>query len=140
MVKTSNFYSGNIADVFLKDYFNMITKKCQARCCNGSELACDRKKWTGLYFLKSMPGIYFTDDPAFKGKRRELVAEDYPVYAVKRILIQRIMRHLFPLLTINCLVQMRWWSKPTRQENLITMHRLRSKAPTNTPIQFKDPA
>ena len=29
------------------------------------------------------PGIYFADDPAFKGKKRELVAEDY-VYTIKR--------------------------------------------------------
>ena len=29
------------------------------------------------------PGIYYADDPAFKGQRRELVAEDY-VYALKR--------------------------------------------------------
>src|SRR5262245_56616700 len=29
------------------------------------------------------PGLYFADDPAFGGKRRELVAEDY-VYTIKR--------------------------------------------------------
>jgi ABC-type transport system substrate-binding protein len=29
------------------------------------------------------PGIYFADDPAFKGQRRELVAQDY-VYSIKR--------------------------------------------------------
>jgi len=29
------------------------------------------------------PGIYFADDPAFKGKRRELTAEDY-AYSIKR--------------------------------------------------------
>ena len=29
------------------------------------------------------PGIYFTDDPAFKGRRRELTAQDY-VYTIKR--------------------------------------------------------
>jgi ABC-type transport system substrate-binding protein len=29
------------------------------------------------------PGIYFADDPAFRGRRRELVAQDY-VYSVKR--------------------------------------------------------
>ena len=29
------------------------------------------------------PGIYFADDPAFKGRRRELVAQDY-VYSIKR--------------------------------------------------------
>jgi ABC-type transport system substrate-binding protein len=31
------------------------------------------------------PGIYFTDDPAFKGKKRELVAQDY-VYSIKRLM------------------------------------------------------
>jgi hypothetical protein len=29
------------------------------------------------------PGILFLDDPAFNGKKRELVAEDY-VYSLKR--------------------------------------------------------
>jgi ABC-type transport system substrate-binding protein len=36
------------------------------------------------FTVKVRPGIYFADDPAFKGKRRELVAEDY-VYSIKRI-------------------------------------------------------
>jgi ABC-type transport system substrate-binding protein len=39
----------------------------------------DYRVWT----VKVKPGIYFADDPAFKGKRRELVAQDY-VYAFKR--------------------------------------------------------
>src|SRR5690242_15788234 len=39
----------------------------------------DFRVWT----VKIKPGIYFADDPAFKGKRRELVAQDY-VYAFKR--------------------------------------------------------
>ena len=33
--------------------------------------------------VRIRPGIYFADDPAFKGKKRELVAQDY-VYAFKR--------------------------------------------------------
>jgi ABC-type transport system substrate-binding protein len=33
--------------------------------------------------VKVKPGIYFASDPAFKGQRRELVAEDY-VYSFKR--------------------------------------------------------
>jgi len=37
-----------------------------------------------LYRLKVRPGIYFAEDPAFGGKRRELVAEDY-VYSLKRL-------------------------------------------------------
>ncbi len=39
----------------------------------------DYRVWT----IKVRPGIYFADDPAFKGKKRELVAQDY-VYAFKR--------------------------------------------------------
>ena len=35
------------------------------------------------YTFRLRPGIYFADDPAFKGVRRELVAEDY-VYSLKR--------------------------------------------------------
>jgi ABC-type transport system substrate-binding protein len=44
------------------------------------EVSADFKVWT----VKIKPGIYFADDPAFKGKKRELVAEDY-VYALKRV-------------------------------------------------------
>ena len=39
----------------------------------------DQRRW--LFTLQ--PGIFFADDPAFGGERRELVAEDY-VYSVKR--------------------------------------------------------
>jgi ABC-type transport system substrate-binding protein len=36
-----------------------------------------------VFTLKIRPGIYFADDPAFGGRRRELVAQDY-VYAIQR--------------------------------------------------------
>jgi ABC-type transport system substrate-binding protein len=39
----------------------------------------DWRVWT----VKIKPGIYYADDPAFKGQRRELTAEDY-VYSFKR--------------------------------------------------------
>jgi ABC-type transport system substrate-binding protein len=39
----------------------------------------DYKTWT----VKIRPGVYFQDDPAFNGKKRELVAQDF-VYAYKR--------------------------------------------------------
>ncbi len=35
------------------------------------------------FVIRIKPGIYFTDDPAFKGQKRELVAADY-VYSIKR--------------------------------------------------------
>ena len=44
------------------------------------EVSVDYKTFT----LRVKPGIYFTDDPAFDGKKRELVAEDY-VYSIKRL-------------------------------------------------------
>jgi ABC-type transport system substrate-binding protein len=43
------------------------------------EISADGKTWT--FHLKK--GIYFTPDPAFKGRRRELVAADY-AYSIKR--------------------------------------------------------
>ncbi|MBA2722559.1 MAG: bicyclomycin resistance protein, partial [Methylibium sp.] len=43
------------------------------------EVADDFTRFT----FRIRPGIYFADDPAFKGQRRELVAEDY-VYSLKR--------------------------------------------------------
>ncbi|GAB2858694.1 ABC transporter substrate-binding protein [Pseudoduganella ginsengisoli] len=36
------------------------------------------------YTFHLRPGIYFTPDPVFKGKRREVTAEDY-VYSIKRL-------------------------------------------------------
>jgi ABC-type transport system substrate-binding protein len=43
------------------------------------EVSSDFRAWT----IRLRPGIYFADDPAFKGQRRELVAQDY-VYSIKR--------------------------------------------------------
>lgn len=36
-----------------------------------------------IFTVRIRPGIFFADDPAFKGQRRELVAADY-IYALKR--------------------------------------------------------
>jgi ABC-type transport system substrate-binding protein len=43
------------------------------------EVSADGKVWT----VRIRPGIYFADDPVFKGKKRELTAQDY-VYSMKR--------------------------------------------------------
>ncbi|MEO8311461.1 MAG: ABC transporter substrate-binding protein [Caldimonas sp.] len=43
------------------------------------EVSADFKTYT----IRIRPGIYFNDDPAFKGARRELTALDY-VYSIKR--------------------------------------------------------
>ena len=44
------------------------------------EVSADFRTWT----IRIQPGIYFADDPAFKGVKREMVAQDY-VYAIQRI-------------------------------------------------------
>jgi len=45
------------------------------------EVSGDGTTWT----IRVRPGIYFADDPAFKGRKRELTAADY-VYSWKRLL------------------------------------------------------
>jgi ABC-type transport system substrate-binding protein len=49
------------------------------------EITPDGKTWT----IRIKPGIYFADDPVFKGRKRELVAEDY-VFSWKRVLDPRV--------------------------------------------------
>ncbi len=41
------------------------------------------------YTLRIKPGIFFADDPAFNGRKRELVAADY-VYSIKRLLDPKV--------------------------------------------------
>lgn len=53
--------------------------KLEPSGCELPEVSADFKTIT----LKVRPGLYFHDDPAFKGKKRELVAADY-VYSLKR--------------------------------------------------------
>ena len=42
-----------------------------------------------IYTLHVTPGIYFVDDPAFGGKKRELVAQDF-IYSIKRLLDPKV--------------------------------------------------
>ncbi len=49
------------------------------------EISPDGLQWT----IRLRPGIYFNDDPAFKGSKRELTAADY-IYSWKRTLDPKI--------------------------------------------------
>ncbi|USA55489.1 ABC transporter substrate-binding protein [Acinetobacter sp. C32I] len=86
MVKTFNFYSGNVADVIFERLlqYDYLANPVKLVPSTAESLPVIEKNGQ-VYIFKIKPGIYFTDDPAFKGKRRELVAEDY-VYSIKRIL------------------------------------------------------
>lgn len=57
------------------------------------EISADYRTWT----VRLQPGIRFADDPAFGGRPRELVAEDY-VYAVKRFCDPAVRSPSYPSL------------------------------------------
>jgi ABC-type transport system substrate-binding protein len=73
--------TGNIFDAPLRFAYLAAPGTLEPSTADGMpEVASDYKTFT-IHIKK---GIYFTDDPAFRGKRRELTAEDY-VYSYKRI-------------------------------------------------------
>lgn len=49
------------------------------------DISADGLTWT----IKIKPGVYFTDDPVFKGQKRELTAADY-VFSWKRVIDPRM--------------------------------------------------
>jgi len=84
--KTSDVYSNFVESAIFEtpldyDYLARPNKLVPTTLVSMPEISADGKTYT----LRVKPGIYFTDDPAFKGKRRELVAEDY-VYSLKRLM------------------------------------------------------
>ena len=77
----SNVISSNIFETPLSYDFLARPAKVVANTAEAlPEISADGLTWT----LKIRKGIYFTDDPAFGGKRRELTAADY-VYSMKRL-------------------------------------------------------
>ncbi|HUG23002.1 ABC transporter substrate-binding protein [Piscinibacter sp.] len=80
----SDLYSRTIAANIFEapltyDYLARPSKVVPQTATALPEISADRKTFT----FRIRPGIYFADDPAFKGQRRELTAADY-VYSVKR--------------------------------------------------------
>jgi ABC-type transport system substrate-binding protein len=61
------------------DYLSKTPKLTPLTAAGPPEVTEDGKVWT----IRFKRGILFTDDPAFKGKPRELTADDY-VYSYKR--------------------------------------------------------
>ena len=73
--------SAVIFDSLLQYDYLARPAKLRARAAELPEVSPDGTVFT----FKVKPGIYFTPDPAFKGKPRELVAADF-AYAIKRLL------------------------------------------------------
>lgn len=82
----SNYVNRVIFDTLLKDdYLARPYKIIPNTALDLPDISADGKTWT----IRIRPGIYFQDDPAFKGNRRELTAADY-VYSIKRLLDPRM--------------------------------------------------
>jgi oligopeptide transport system substrate-binding protein len=85
-VKVSDYYSGIVIEAIFDplltyDYLARPPKLVPNVTEALPTISSDGKTYT----LKIRPGIYFADDPAFKGKQRELTAGDY-AYSVRRFL------------------------------------------------------
>ena len=78
----SNYVERAIFDpLYRYDYLARPYKLVPNTAAALPEISNDGKTWT----IRLRKGIYFADDPAFKGRRRELTAADY-VFAIERIL------------------------------------------------------
>jgi oligopeptide transport system substrate-binding protein len=66
--------------LYAYDYFARPVRMVPNTAAALPEISADGTTYT----IKVRPGIHFAADPAFKGKPRELTAEDY-VYSIKRI-------------------------------------------------------
>jgi ABC-type transport system substrate-binding protein len=82
--RTSDYYSGMVIEAI---YDRLLTYDYLARPSKLVPLAAESLPHITdngkTYTFKIKKGIYFTPDPAFKGKKRELTAEDY-AYSIKR--------------------------------------------------------
>ncbi len=81
----SDLYSARVtAHIFESPYrYDWLAMPVKVRPLTAAlmpEVADDFRVWT----VRLRPGIFFADDPAFGGRRRELVAQDY-VYSIRRM-------------------------------------------------------
>jgi len=87
---TSDLYSDHVQRAIFEplygfDYLARPYKRVPRTAAALPQIDDDGRTWT----IRVRPGIYFADDPAFNGKRRELTAADY-IYSWKRLLDPRV--------------------------------------------------
>ena len=83
-VRTHDYYSGTVLEAIYDtlltyDYLARPAKLVPNAAVALPEISADGRTYT----LRLRKGIYFTDDPVFKGARRELVAQDF-AYSIRR--------------------------------------------------------
>ena len=87
---TSDLYSSHVEraifdSLYAWDYLARPYRIVPNTAAAMPEISADGRVWT----IRLKRGIHFADDPAFKGRPRELTAHDY-VYAWKRLLDPRM--------------------------------------------------
>jgi len=87
---TSDLYSDSIQRAIFDtlygfEYLTRPYRRAPQTAAAMPQITDGGRTWT----IRVRPGIYFADDPAFKGRKRELVAADY-VYSWKRLLDPRV--------------------------------------------------
>jgi ABC-type transport system substrate-binding protein len=92
--KTSDVYSNFVESAIFEtpldyDYLARPIKLVPVTLQALPEISADGRTYT----LRLKHGIHFTDHPAFKGKRRELVAEDY-AYSIRRLMDPKLISPL----------------------------------------------
>ncbi|MFV5509035.1 ABC transporter substrate-binding protein [Acinetobacter sp. 197] len=86
MVKTYNVYSGSVAEAIFEPLLRYDYLARPAILVPNTAESLPKVEQDGkVYTFKVKPGIYFSPDPAFQGKKRELVARDY-IYSMQRIM------------------------------------------------------
>jgi ABC-type transport system substrate-binding protein len=88
--RISDVYSHVVADAIYEapltyDYLARPVKLKPNLVTSMPEISADRTTYT----FRVRPGIYFADDPAFGGGKRELQAKDF-IYAMKRVLDPKV--------------------------------------------------
>jgi ABC-type transport system substrate-binding protein len=87
---SNDFYSNNVIRamfdaLYRYDHLARPYKLVPNTAVALPEISANGLDWT----IKVKPGIYFIDDPAFKGQKRELTAADY-VYSWKRVIDPKV--------------------------------------------------
>ena len=85
-VRISDYYSGTVIEAIFDplltyDYLARPAKLVPNVARSLPLISDDGRTYT----MSIKPGIYFSDDPAFKGRKRELTAADY-AYSIKRFM------------------------------------------------------
>ncbi len=119
------------------DYFGRPPPMVPNTAAGPPEVSADGRTWT----IRIKPGILFTDDPAFRGKPRELTADDY-IYSLKRGLDPNLRGGGNPLIT-DLIVGMRSVvdaaSKPgARLDYDASVDGLRALDPHTLQLRFTD--